>query len=119
MTGFVDLVGSRRPISLTPANTNEATLMTAGKERPTVVEIWITNLTGSAANATVKWGNGSADYSLIDTMSIAARTYHKVDVLIPLREAYTIKVTSGTGNALTFTIIIVEYGSKLGAEHGG
>jgi hypothetical protein len=119
MTAYVPITGTRRIVSSTPANTNEATLYTspAGPNNA-VVQIWITNLTGSAANATVKWGDGSTDYSLIDTKSIAARDYHKVDCLIPMREAYTVKITSGTGSALTFTIIVIEFGGAFGGEHG-
>lgn len=113
----VPVPGARRQVSSTPADTNEATLLTAGKENPTVVEIWITNLTGTAANATVKWGDGSSDYSLIDTKAIAARDYLQAPCLIPLRDGYTIKITSGTGNALTFTIVIVEFPGRLGGEH--
>ena len=58
--------GTRRIISSTPANTSEATLYTAAKENPVVVQLIITNLTASAANATVKWGDGSTDYDLLD-----------------------------------------------------
>ena len=117
MTASVDVSGTRRIISATPGDTNEATLYTAVKGPVAVVDIWITNLTGSAANATVQYGTGT-DYSLIDTKSIAARDYLKVECLIPLREGHTIKITSGTGNALTFTVVVIEFGGAFGGEHG-
>ena len=119
MTASVNVSGTRRIISSTPANTAEATLYTAPSgPNNAVVEIWITNLTGSAANATVKWGDGSTDYSLIDTKAIALRDYHKVECLIPMRESYTVKITSGTNSALTFTIVVIEFGGAFGGEHG-
>lgn len=119
MTASVNVSGTRRIISSTPANTNEATLYTAPSgPNNALVEIWITNLTGSNANATVKWGDGSTDYSLIDTKAITARDYHKVECLIPMRESYTVKITSGTNSALTFTIVVIEFGGAFGGEHG-
>ena len=90
--------------------------MPDGSKTNVLVEILITNLTGSAANATVKWGDGSTDYSLIDTKSIAARDYHWVACLIPMRESYTIKITSGTNSALTFTVVVIEFGGAFGGN---
>lgn len=118
MSALVSVGGQRSIYGLTPADTNEATMLTAGKDSPVVVGIRIVNLTGSAANATVKWGNGATDFAICDTKSVAARDY--LDVLsddglpfLPLREGYTIKVTSGTGGALAFTLITVSTGSTL------
>lgn len=118
MTAWVPVTGTRRIVSSTPSDTNEATLYTAPSgPNNALVQIWITNLTASAANATVKWGDGSTDYSLIDTKSMAARDYHKVDCLIPMRQGYAVKITSGTGSALTFTIVVTEFGGAFGGEH--
>ena len=113
MPSFVGLSGSRRPVSATPADTNEATLLTGTAAREAVVQIWVTNLTGSAANATVKWGDGSTDYSLIDTHAVAPRDYIKEDITLQLQSGWTIKITSGTNSALTFTVMIVETGSGV------
>lgn len=115
--GQVHVTGTRRLKGLTPANTSEATMLTAGKERPSVVAVYIANLTGSAANATVKWGDGSTDFAVIDTYSVAARSFLHAEVFLPLREGWTIKVTSGTNNALAFTLVIAEYGSAVSGEH--
>ena len=117
MTGFVEILGARRPIGLKPADTNEATLYTAAKENPTMLKLHVANLTATPANATVKWGDGTTDYSIIDTFAVPARGYLVEDLVIPMKDGYTIKVTSGTANALTFTIIISEYGGVLGGEH--
>lgn len=116
MTGFVNLGGGqRRPIGLRPANTAEATMFTAGKERPSVVGIIVANETGGAVAATLKWGDGSTDYRVLAAKSIGANDVYVLDgIFIPLKEGYTIKVTSGSGNALTFTLIIAEGGSSFG-----
>lgn len=114
----VPVTGTRRLSGLTPANTSEATMLTAGNEKSVVVGVYIANLTGSAANATVKWGDGSTDFAVIDTHSIAARAYLHLDIFLPLVSGGTIKVTSGTNSALAFTLIIIEFGGKIGAGHG-
>ena len=112
----MEVSGPRRIISSTPANTNEATLLTAGEERPVIIQVMVTNLTGTAANATVKWGDGSTDYSIIDTYSVPARGFVVENFVIPLRETYTIKITSGTGSALTFSVVVVETAFQFGGE---
>jgi len=106
--------GTRRPIGLAPVNTAEATMLTVGPEGAVVVAVYIANLTGSGANATVKWGNGVTDYAIINIEAVAARSHLHLDVLLPLREGYTIKVTSGTNDALAFTLVVVEFGGKFG-----
>lgn len=111
MTASVTIGGQRTPIASKPTDTNEATIYTAGKEVPVVVALIICNGTGSAAAATVKWGDGSTDYAIIAGKSIPANDSVIYDMLLPLREGYTLKVTSGTGNALTFTFVIVSTGS--------
>lgn len=110
----VNIPGQRVIIPSKPSNTDPATVYTAGKESPVVVQIFVCNNTGSAANATVKWGDGSTDYDVLNTHSVAAYSTEIFDVIIPLRESYTLKVTSGTGNALTFNFVIVATGSTLG-----
>lgn len=116
----VPVGGQRTPKGLKPSDTNEATMYTAGKEFPVIVGMAVANNTGSAANATIRWGDGSTDYDIIATKSVAAHdTLFLPDIFLPLREGYTIKVTSGTGNALTFTLIIVSTGSTLPGGIGG
>ena len=111
----IAISGQRRIVSSTPANTSEATLFTANDDTTSVVQIWATNLTAAAANATIKWGDGSTDYALVSVFSVPARGYLVEDVLIPMRDGYTIKITSGTGSALTFTAVVVEAGGSFGS----
>lgn len=113
----VNISGPRRILGLTPANTSEATIYTVAgsRARTTVVGIYIANLTGSAANATVKWGDGTTDFAVVDTHSIAARAYLHLDIVIPLQEGWTIKVTSGTNSALAFSVVVVEDTGALSA----
>lgn len=113
----MNVSGSRRLVGLAPANTSEATMLTAGDENPNIVGLIIANTTGSAAVATVKWGDGSTDYPILSAYSIAANTSYFQDLLLPLRSGYTIKVTSGTSNALTFTLVVVDFAGRLGSAH--
>ena len=117
MSGFVNLGGgNRRLVGLRPANASEATMYTARKERPAVVGIIIANETAGAVAATVKWGDGATDYRILAAKSIAANDLYVLDtIFLPLKEGHTIKVTSGSGNALTFTLVIAEGGSSFGS----
>ena len=111
--------GPRRIIGLKPANTSEATMLTAGEDRPVVVGLIVANNTGGAVAATVRWGNGTTDYDIIAAKSIAANDSYFPDIPpIPLRSGYTFKVTSGSGNALTFTIVVISEGSQLRGSAG-
>lgn len=115
----VPIPGTRRIVSATPSDASEATLLTAASEKPTVVQVLVTNLTNAAANATVKWRDSSAstDYSLIDTYPVQPRGYLLENLIVPLESGDLIKITSGTGSALTFHIVIVEFVGTLGGEH--
>jgi hypothetical protein len=117
-SAHVPVTGTRRLIGLTPANTNEATMLTGGPERSVVVAVYIANLTAGAVNATVKWGDGTTDFAIIDTFSIAARGYLHLDVFLPIVDGGTVKVTSGTNSGLAFSLVLIEFGGALGAEHG-
>ena len=116
MTSNINLAGQFRIDGLAPADTNEATIFTAGEERPTVVELWAANKTASAVDCTIKWGDGSTDYPIVDTFSVPARGYLREACFIPLRNGYTIKVTAGTANGLTFTVVSVSGGSAVSGE---
>lgn len=114
MSSSVPIRGQYQIIGLTPANTNEATMFTAGSEFPVLTNIHVANVTASIADATIKWNDGSTSYSLIDTFGVPGRGYLVEDLFIPLRSSYTIKVTSGTANALTFTLVVVSSQSPFG-----
>lgn len=118
MSGFGAAVvpGKRRLVSLKPADTNEATIFTAGPYGATVLAVVISNNTGTAANATVRWRDDSAstDWDIIATKSVGVNdTLYINEAVFPLRESDLIKVTSGTGNALTFTVLVAEPLSAL------
>ena len=98
-------------VSSTPANTNEATLYTAGNDNPCLIGLWITNITSTAAKATLKIDDGTA-YSLIHEFEIPGNGYLiEPEIYIPMDSGDTIKITSGTASALTFTVIIYEGGA--------
>ncbi len=119
MSGFAAarFEGKRRLVSLKPANSSEATMFTA-VGNVTVLAIAISNNTGGGIAATVRWRDASAstDYDIISVKDVAANdTLFINEMPLVLKDADLIKVTSATGNALTFTLLIVE---ALGAIQG-
>lgn len=116
MTGSIRLVGHPRAVGLTPTNTSQATMFTAQDNNTAVTEIWVANTSGSTRQATVKWGNGVTDYPIISSFDLAGNTYFHEDIMIPLRTGYTLKVTSGAANDITFTITVIEGGSAFGGR---
>ena len=92
-------------------------MFTAGERGAAVVGIIISNNTGGAIAATVRWGDGSTDYDIYAALSVAANASEISEAYVELPESGTVKVTSATGNALTFTLTVVEYIGALGREH--
>lgn len=91
-------------------------MLTAGGAGATVLAVAISNNTGAAASATVRWRDDSAatDWDIIVAKSIAANDSLFIpEIIMPLRESDAIKVTSGTANALTFTLLVAEPLSAL------
>lgn len=117
MTALVSVAGTHRSIGLTPANTNEATIFTAGNRGAEWVALVIANAESSANLATVKWGNGSTDYVVYNEKSIAADDSLIVDLHIDIPAGGTIKVTSSDADELTFTVTVVESIGGVGGEH--
>lgn len=90
-----------------PANTSEATLYTVPAATQTIVStITVSNLTSTAANASINIGvNGAASSnanSLLKTSSIPANSVTSFTIGLTLGAADVIRVTSGTANALSF-----------------
>lgn len=115
MGAYTPVPGNNRLIGLTPANTSEATMFTAAAERPVVVGLIIANAHSSAVAATMKWTDGSTDYPILSAKSIAANDSFFQDVFLPLFDGYEVKVTSGSANMLTFTLVVVE---RVGSLQG-
>lgn len=115
MPAYIPIPGNNRLIGLTPEDTNEATMFTAAGERPVVAGIIIANAHSSAVAATVKWGDGSTDFPIIPAKSIPANSNMIQDLFLPLFDGYTIKVTSGMADLLTFTLVVVE---RVGSLQG-
>lgn len=112
------VAGIRRTVSAVPADTNEATLFTAGNRGATVVWLCIANGENAANLATVKWNNGSTSYVLYNEKSVAADDSLMTDVHIELPAGGSIKITSGDADELTFTITVIESIGGVGGEHG-
>lgn len=117
MSGFAatSFAGKRRLVSLKPADTNEATMLTA-VNNVNVLAIAIANNTAGPIAATVRWTDTSAstDWDIIAAKAVGANdTLFINEIVLTLKDTDLIKVTSATGNALTFTLLIVEPLSAL------
>lgn len=106
--------GTRLTVAATPADTNEATLYTAGSKGGTVVWLCIANAENAANAATVVRRDSSAttDYPIYTAKSVSANDSVMTDVFLQLDSGDLIKVTSGDADELTFTITVIE---NLGA----
>lgn len=117
MSADVSIPGIRRTVSAVPANTDEATLFTAGNRGVTVVWICLANGENSANAATVQWNDGSTDFNIYSGKSIPANDSVFSDVHIELPAGGSIKITSGDADEVTFTITVVESIGGVGGEH--
>jgi hypothetical protein len=119
MSASVDVFGRRRTVSLKPTDTNEATLVTAGKAGMTVVWICIANGENAANAASVEWYDGTTDWPVYAAKSIAANDTHMADVCIEIPDGGSLKVTSGDADEITFTVTIVESLGAVGGRQTG
>lgn len=92
---------------LAPANTSEATLYTVPSATQTIVStLVISNLTATAANATVSVcvnGAASSDANrILKTIPIAASSVATFTLGLTMGAADLIRVTTATANALSF-----------------
>jgi uncharacterized phage infection (PIP) family protein YhgE len=97
-----------------PANTNETTLYTVPSSTSTIVSsLTISNITSTAANATVNIKQGGSSSSnantLMKTVEVAANSVNAFTLGITLSATDVVSVTSGTNNALTFQL----FGSEI------
>lgn len=102
--------GNRRPVAYKPADASEHDLFEASEERPVVVDLIICNNNAGAKKATVKWFDGTTDWEILSGYSIPANDTKFFELNLPMRDGEKIKVTSETGNTLTFILTIVETG---------
>lgn len=112
MSATIYAVGSQgRITSLKPADTAEAVLYEAGAhDLPVAVQLIISNNSGGAVNATVRWSDGVTDYDIYATKSIAANDTLVQDFYLPLGRNGSVKVTSSSGGALTFSLVTITTG---------
>ena len=92
---------------LAPANTSEATLYTVPSATQTIIStLVISNLTATAANATVSvCVSGAATSnanSILKTIPIAASSVASFTLGITMGAADLIRVTTATANSLSF-----------------
>ena len=97
-----------------PANTSEATLYTVPSATQTIVSsLVVSNLTATAANATVSVCVAGAATSnantILKTVSIAASSTATFTLGITMGATDLIRITSGTNNALSFNA----FGSEI------
>lgn len=111
----VMIPGIRRSVAATPSVLTEVTLFTAGEKGATLAQVVIANITSTAADATVKWGDGSADYAIYFEKSIPANDSLVAEHFIELPVDGEINITAGTVDALTFTVTVIENIGAIGS----
>ena len=97
-----------------PTTTSEATLYTVPSAKSAIVStLTISNLTTSAANATVNVGVAGAASAnantLLKTVSVPANSVTALTLGLTLATTDVVRVTSGTANALAFQL----FGSEV------
>lgn len=97
-----------------PTNTSEATLYTVPSAKSAIVStLTISNLTSSAANASVNVGVAGAASAnantLLKTVSVPANSVTALTLGLTLATTDVVRVTSGTANALAFQL----FGSEV------
>ena len=97
-----------------PSDTNETTLYTVPASTSTVVSsLTISNITSTAANATVNIKQGGAAASnantLMKTVEISANSVNSFTLGMTLAATDVISVTTGTNSSLTFQL----FGSEI------
>jgi hypothetical protein len=108
------LIAKRKTLAmLAPANTTEATLLTVGAGKQVELNLFINNVTGTAANVTVKLVSGGVTVSLRTAVSLAANaTNDAAPIKLFLSAGDKILVTSGTANAIAFVASGIEYSAS-------
>ncbi len=113
----VSIPGVPITVSATPADTNEATLFTAGTKGATIVQMIVANVTSGALTATIQWNDATTDWDIYRAKSVAANDSLLFEPFIHLPASGAIKITSSSGNGLTFTATLVERLGAIGADH--
>lgn len=108
------LIAKRKMLALlAPADTAEATLLTVGAGKQVELMLYISNVTDTAANVTVKIVSGGVTVPVRTTTSLAANaTNDAAPIKVNLSAGDSIKVTSGTANAIAFVATGIEYLAK-------
>ncbi len=90
----------------------EFDLFTAGHNLPILTNILLINTTGSAVTILLEYNDGSNDYQLDETVSIAANGRLDRDFNIAMRQGDVVKITAGTADALHGFISRLEGGGS-------
>jgi len=111
------MIGGNIRTKVGKITTTQTAVLTAGKERPAIIGIYLSNQTASAATAIVDVTRSSVDYSLLKDVSIDAKGYVHVKAeygpLFILEDGDALKVDSGTTDAIHYIITYSEIGAVM------
>jgi len=110
------VVGVPKTYVAKPADTNEATIFTAGQKGALLVGIVLCNNDGSARTATVQWHDGTTDWEIVTALSVAANTTTILEPFISIPAAGLVKITQGTNSGITFHVTVVENIGVIGGR---
>lgn len=79
-----------------------------------VVEILITNSSGSAATITLNKFDGVTDWPLLGAKSIAANDVYELTFPFVLPKTWTLRATPGTANVLTVHVTYIDATGPVG-----
>ncbi len=103
-----------RAIGLTPPDTNDHVMFTAGKERPALIGVYAVNLTAGGITWSLAWTDGTTEYPIHTFSALAANAEHMdPDIFIPLEEDGEIIVSCTGGNSVTITIVVAQRGTSF------
>lgn len=117
MSVNVDVQGARRKEFLKPTDTNYTTVLVGQPSLPMLVEFLISNENASPRDAYLRLNDGTTDWDFFHEEVPASTTIIR-EVVLPIAVGETLSCKTGTANALVFTFILVEYGSKFRSRIG-
>lgn len=104
----VGIIGRPKTYVAKPADTNEATIFTAGEAQATLVALLLCNTDSGAQTATVQWSDGTTDWDIYTALSVAANTSVFAEPFIVIPAGGSIKITQGAASKITFHVTVVE-----------
>lgn len=118
MTILTDRTARTPTVGVKLTTTASTTVYVSRETKSKIIEIWIANVTGSAATVTVEWyvSRTAVAYTLCFQKSVPANDFLQLQPqALGLSESDEVRVTAGTANALHVTLTPVEVSGRNAA----